>query len=83
MFATLNNLRQHETDTGSSECQITKLHFVIQHLTKNHFQKHQHDFDVKRSIVKKVSRLNKHKAYLKRRNPAKYQEVIRALGMRK
>ncbi len=72
----------HDRDTGSSEVQISILTKRITSLTE-HFKTHKKDHHSRRGLLKMVSKRRKLLDYLRRRDEAKYQAVISALGIRK
>ena len=69
-------------DTGSVEVQIALLTEDIRALTE-HFKTNQKDFSSKRGLLIKVSRRKRYLQYLEKHDPAKYQEVIKRLGLKK
>ena len=69
-------------DTGSAEVQIALLTEDIRALTE-HFKENQKDFSSKRGLLIKVSRRRRFLLYLERHDFAKYQEVIKRLGLKK
>lgn len=58
----------HETDTGSSEVQISVLTERINYLVE-HLKKHKKDHHTRRGLLILVSRRRKLIKYLKQRNP--------------
>ena len=78
-------VQQHQRaagDTGSPEVQIALLTARINGLT-DHFKTHVKDHHSRRGLLKMVSQRRKLLDYLKRRNTAKYHELIEQLGLRK
>ena len=73
---------RHETDTGSPEVQIAVLTARIQELT-GHLKTHKKDSSSRRGLLKMVGARRRHLAYLSRHNPAKYEELIARLGLRR
>lgn len=73
---------QNAGDTGSVEVQIALLTEDIRALTE-HFKENQKDFSSKRGLLIKVSRRKRFLHYLEKHNPAKYQDVIKRLGLKK
>jgi small subunit ribosomal protein S15 len=69
-------------DTGSAQVQIAVLTERIKNLTE-HFQTHAKDNHSRRGLLKMVSRRRKLLDYLKRKNEAEYQEIIKKLGIRR
>jgi small subunit ribosomal protein S15 len=78
----LNEIKIHETDTGSSGVQIMLLTERINELN-NHIKIHKKDFSTKRGLMKLVGRRHRLSLYLKRKNVNKYKEVIALAGLRK
>jgi len=80
--AAVESQRIHDRDTGSSEVQIAILTKRITSLT-DHFKTHKKDHHSRRGLLKMVSKRRKLLDYIRRRDEAKYQSVIAALGIRK
>ncbi|WP_137388324.1 30S ribosomal protein S15 [Rhodoligotrophos defluvii] len=73
---------QSDTDTGSAYVQIAVLTERIKNLTE-HFQTHAKDNHSRRGLLKLVSRRRKLLDYLKRKDEAGYQAIIKKLGIRR
>ena len=71
-----------EQDTWSAEVQIAILTEEIENL-KSHLELHKKDNSSRRGIMLMVAKRRKMLAYLKRKDPAKYEKTIEALGIRK
>jgi small subunit ribosomal protein S15 len=69
-------------DTGSPEVQIALLSERINGLGE-HFGAHKRDHSSRRGLVKLVNQRRKLLDYLKATKPAKYQEVVERLGLRR
>lgn len=69
-------------NTGSAAVQIAILTAEIENL-KNHLLTHKKDNHSRRGILAMVAKRRKLSAYLKRKDPSKYAEIIEALGLRK
>ena len=69
-------------DTGSPEVQIALLSERINGLG-DHFGAHKRDHASRRGLVKLVNQRRKLLDYLKATKPAKYQEVVERLGLRR
>ncbi len=80
--ATINDYRLHETDTGSPEVQIALLTERIKHLTE-HLREAKHDSASRRGLLQMVGQRRRLLAYLHRKSPERYQEVIGRLGLRR
>jgi small subunit ribosomal protein S15 len=74
--------RKHETDTGSPEVQIAFLTERIKHLTE-HLRSASHDNHSRRGLLQLVGQRRRLLAYLHRRSPERYQEIIGRLGLRR
>ena len=85
MSKTTTELKQfqlHEGDTGSAGVQIALLTERINHLTE-HMNANKKDFSSRRGLLKLVSRRRKLLDYLADRENERYQEVIKALKLRR
>ena len=82
MIKKAKELATHEKDTGSSEVQIALLTSRIQGLIE-HSNEHKHDYSGKRGLISLVEKRRKLLSYLRRKDNAKYQEVISSLGLRR
>ena len=69
-------------DTGSPEVQVALLTSRIQYLTE-HFSTHKQDHHSRRGLLKLVSQRRKLLDYLKRKDQARYQEIVSRLGLRR
>jgi small subunit ribosomal protein S15 len=72
----------HSKDTGSPEVQIALLSERISYLTE-HFRTHRKDHASRRGLLLLVGRRKRLLEYLRRNDPARYQQVIERLGIRK
>lgn len=75
------NSRVHETDTGSSEVQVSILTSRINQLTE-HLKVHTHDLHTKRGLRLMVGQRRRLLAYLSKKSPARYRALIAKLGLR-
>lgn len=73
--------RQHETDTGSSQVQVAVLTERINYLTE-HFRTHKKDHHSRRGLLKMVGKRRRHLDYLKRTDVDSYRKIIADLGLR-
>ena len=80
--AATEQLRQHESDTGSPQVQIALLTNRINTLSE-HFQSHKRDFHSRQGLLKMVSRRRRLLEYLKRHDEDTYRKVLDALNLRK
>jgi small subunit ribosomal protein S15 len=69
-------------DTGSPEVQIAILSERIKNLTE-HLQGHEKDFHSRRGLLVMVGQRRRLLDYLKKKNNARYTEVIARLGLRR
>ena len=69
-------------DTGSPEVQVALLTMRINQLTE-HLKVHKHDEHSRRGLLRMVGRRRRHLTYLSRKDPERYKEIIRRLGLRK
>ncbi|OIR01829.1 30S ribosomal protein S15 [mine drainage metagenome] len=78
----INEFKNHEKDTGSSEVQIALLTARINHLTE-HLRTHRKDFHSRRGLLQMASRRRKLLDYLKRTNLNQYNEILQKLSLRR
>lgn len=78
----LTQFRRDPRDTGSPEVQIALLSERINGLG-THFGVHKRDHASRRGLVKLVNQRRKLLDYLKATHPAKYQELVERLGLRR
>ncbi len=78
----VSEYQTHQKDTGSPEVQIALLTQRIDGL-RSHFDAHKKDHSSRRGLLKLVSRRNHLLKYLTRQDPARYQQIIKRLGLRK
>ena len=71
-----------EGDTGSPEVQVALLSERIKNLT-DHLQSHEKDFHSRRGLLVMVGQRRWLLDYLKRKNAARYKELIERLGLRR
>lgn len=75
------NYRVHETDTGSPEVQISILTARINQMTE-HLKIHKHDLHSRRGLLMLVGQRRRLLAYLGKKNPQRYRELVAKLGLR-
>jgi small subunit ribosomal protein S15 len=73
---------RHAKDTGSPEVQIVLLTKRIEALNE-HFEKFKKDTNSRRGFLKLIGQRRRLLKYLQIEDPAKYQEVIKKLNLRK
>jgi small subunit ribosomal protein S15 len=72
----------HKKDTGSPEVQVAILTEWISYLAE-HFKRHPKDTNAKRGLLKIIGRRSALLKYLAKHQPARYQKLIKQLGIRK
>ena len=78
----IDDYKIHTRDTGSSEVQIALLTERINSLTE-HFKAHKKDFHSRRGLLSLVGRRRRLLNFLKKKDFAKYEEILEKLGLRK
>lgn len=78
----ITGYRRHEQDTGSPEVQIALLTERINHLTE-HLRLHRKDFHSRRGLLRMVGHRRALLNYLRDRDTERYQDIIKALGLRR
>jgi small subunit ribosomal protein S15 len=78
----ISGLQTHKKDTGSPEVQIGIFTAQIKELTK-HLQEHKKDEHSRRGLLKMVSKRRSLLDYLNKKDPARYQDVIKKLELRR
>ena len=71
-----------DADTGSPEVQVAVLSERIANLTE-HLKTHSKDFHSRRGLLMMVGRRRRLLDYLNRSDSARYQELIKRLGLRR
>lgn len=71
-----------KNDTGSPEVQVALLTARINHLTE-HFASHKKDHHSRRGLLIMVGRRRRLLDYLKSKDEARYENLIKKLGIRK
>ena len=69
-------------DTGSPEVQVALLTARITNLTE-HFKTHKKDKHSRRGLIMLINQRRKLLAYTKRKDLARYQDLIKRLGLRR
>lgn len=80
-----DTIKQYATkadDTGSPEVQVALLTSRINHLTQ-HFSEHKNDHHSRRGLLILVGRRRRLLDYLKKKDFARYDTLIKKLGIRK
>ena len=78
----IDSYRTHDSDTGSPEVQVAILSERIRYLTE-HFKTHKKDNHSRRGLLKMVSLRRQLLDYVKRKDEARYQGIIKKLGIRR
>jgi len=74
--------RLHDKDTGSSEVQVALLTKRIEGLTE-HLKSHRKDHSSRYGLIKMVSARRRLLNYMKSRDEARYQALIKRLNIRR
>ena len=80
--AIIQEYHVHESDTGSPEVQVAILTKRINSLIE-HLKIHKQDHASRRGLLKAVGARRRHLAYLSKKDPPRYQELVARLGLRK
>lgn len=72
----------HSKDSGSPEVQIALITNRINYLTE-HFSTHKQDHHSKRGLMKLVGQRKRLLQYLKKKDPKRYENLIKKLNLRK
>jgi small subunit ribosomal protein S15 len=72
----------HEGDTGSTEVQVAVLTERINELT-GHMARNRHDYHTQLGLIKMVGKRRRLLTYLNREDTARYNNLIRSLGLRR
>lgn len=78
----ISGLAGHKKDTGSPEVQVAIFTEQIKLLT-THLKTHKKDEHSRRGLLKMVSKRRSLLDYLSKKDPQKYQEVLKKLQLRK
>ena len=80
--AIIEDYGRSDNDTGSPEVQVALLTTRITQLTE-HLKEHKHDEHSRRGLIKMVGQRRRHLNYLSRKQPDRYKEIIKRLGLRR
>ena len=80
--AIVNEYKRGEGDTGSPEVQVALLSARINELTE-HFNQHKKDHHSRRGLLRMVNNRRKLLDYLRGKDEARYQDLIKRLGIRR
>jgi len=78
----MQRFAKHEGDTGSPEVQVALLTARINELTE-HLRDHKKDHHSRRGLLKLVGQRRRLLNYLRRRDIARYRELVAELGLRR
>ena len=78
----VQDYRRDPTDTGSPEVQVAILTERIANLT-DHFKTHGKDNHSRRGLLKMVSQRRRLLDYVKKKDQARYADLIKRLGLRR
>ena len=78
----IKDFATHEGDTGSPEVQVAILSKRIANLTE-HFKSHTKDNHSRRGLLKLVALRRKLLDYTRHKDEARYQDLIKRLGLRR
>lgn len=78
----VNQYKRAENDTGSPEVQVALLSAQINHL-QGHFKEHKHDHHSRRGLIRMVNQRRKLLDYLKKKDNARYADLIKRLELRR
>ena len=79
---TIEEYATKKGDTGSPEVQVAILTTRINELS-NHMQEHKKDLHSRHGLLAMVAKRRKLLDYLKRKDEARYQDLIKRLGLRR
>jgi small subunit ribosomal protein S15 len=77
----IEKFQKNKQDTGSSEVQVIQLTHKIK-VISDHIKLHPKDFHCKIGLMADISQRKSLLSYLKRKKLSRYQELIKALGLR-
>jgi len=77
----IKKYQTHEGDTGSSEVQIAILTAEIDELVE-HLKAHSKDHSSRRGLLRKVGERRRLLRYLKKENPASFEELVKKLKLK-
>ena len=78
----IDSYKAHESDTGSTEVQVAIITERIKYLTE-HFKTHAKDHHSRRGLLKLVGKRRRLLNYLKKKDIAKYREILERLSIRR
>lgn len=78
----IKEVKIHDTDTGSSEVQISLISKRIDELAK-HLKKNLKDNHSRRGLLQLVADRQTHLKYLQKKSPKRYDSLVRKLDLKK
>ncbi|MCP8616477.1 30S ribosomal protein S15 [Salirhabdus salicampi] len=78
----ISEFKTHDNDTGSPEVQVAILTEEIQNLN-DHLRTHKKDHHSRRGLLKMVGKRRNLLNYLRKKDVARYRELIQKLGLRR
>ncbi|MEQ1561631.1 MAG: 30S ribosomal protein S15 [Nitrospira sp.] len=78
----IKEVQVHETDTGSPEVQIAVLSRRIDELA-SHLKKNPKDNHSRRGLLQMVSDRKAQMKYLEKKNPKRYNALVKKVGLKK
>jgi len=78
----IEKFKEHSQDTGSASVQVALLTERIKYLTE-HLKKHKKDFHSRRGLLMLVGRRRRLLQYLKKKDPKRYEEIVKELNLSK
>ncbi len=78
----ISEFKQDDSDTGSPEVQVAILTERINNLT-GHLKSHHKDFHSRRGLLMMVGQRRRLLDYLKKKEQARYDTLIKRLGIRR
>ncbi len=79
---TINEIKIHDTDTGSPEVQIAILSKRIEELA-SHLKKNPKDIHSRRGLLSMVANRQKHINYLQKKSAKRYNALAKKLNLKK
>lgn len=78
----IKEVQVHDTDTGSPEVQVAILTRRIDELA-SHLKKNAKDNHSRRGLLQMVADRKAHMKYLEKKNPKRYNSLVKKLGLKK
>lgn len=78
----MKEYQRGDADTGSPEVQVALLTTRINDLSQ-HFTAHKHDHHSRRGLLRMINQRRKLLDYVKNKDLARYQDLIKRLGLRR